>query len=321
MLKNLLSYNKIFLFFVGVILLLFFAAPLEGFAQTGFTPQDFTISSSPANPKPNQSVTYKLNGFGIDMKFLSITWQENGIEALSGIGERKYTTTAGASGVKKTITAFVRVPGGQTITKRILLQPANLDIVWEVSDSYVPPLYPGKALPPSQASIIFYAIPDENLGDNLVYTWEKNFEVYPDASGFKKDSFEVIGSILEKEITVRVTVQDLTSGFTASSSKTVSMVEPFLAFRNTSSGKYLGRRGHNKLTSAQIMVIPFFFSVFSPGDLEYAWSTSLDGVLVGVNGASLLFEGSPKNARTEVTVESAHPYQLLQEAVGKFLVR
>jgi len=45
------------------------------------------------------------------------------------------------------------------IDKEIVIEPAQLDILWESTDSYVPPFYEGKALPSIESTIKVVALP------------------------------------------------------------------------------------------------------------------------------------------------------------------
>ena len=195
--------------FLLVVVAVFLLEPATGFALS------FDIKMSPENPSPNQSVFLSVSALEFNMDLSNISWTVDGKLKDAGVGKKNISLIAPANG--KSVTVLVKiVPNiGGTLQSSILISPSELDLIWEASDSYVPPFYRGKALPISQSEIKVAAIPNirSSTGSSkpasaFAYTWRKDGKNMPANGGFGKSSFNFTNQILDKQNRVEVSVTD-----------------------------------------------------------------------------------------------------------------
>ncbi len=63
-----------------------------------FAALDVSVTMNPINPAPYQETTITLTSTSFDVNGAMITWKNAGTTLLSGLGAKKLTVTAGASG-------------------------------------------------------------------------------------------------------------------------------------------------------------------------------------------------------------------------------
>ena len=170
----------------------FFCTGISAFAQNA---SDVSVTLSPENPGPNQSVTITLVSYSVDIESADIEWTKDNGSPTGGIGSTTYTFTTKALGVPTNITVTIDPVGSARITKTITVKPMSADILWQATDSTVPPFYRGKAMPTSESEVKFVAIPDVQStsgglisGRSLVYDWSENYNADAADSGYGKDS-------------------------------------------------------------------------------------------------------------------------------------
>ncbi len=114
-------------------------------------------------------------------------------------------------GTLTTIEIDITTHDGISITKKVPIQPEEVDLVWQ-GESYTPPFYNGKALYAYQGSVVVNAIPqiiqNKKLLDprSLIYTWSQDDTPIQGASGYGKDSVMVTAGLIPEPIVVTVVV-------------------------------------------------------------------------------------------------------------------
>ena len=174
----------------------------DTFAQTPSI--SLSISSSPLNPKPLESVNLTVSSYDIDLNRASITWTYNGQTIDSGTGRTRTTVTAPATGSTGIITVSASSTGLATGSATLALQPGNVDLLWEAVDSYTPPFYKGKALPVVNATIQVTAVPTINSPKQQSFTWTRNGIAQQSSSGYDKSSYLFQNNELQRTEEVRV---------------------------------------------------------------------------------------------------------------------
>ena len=225
----------------------------------------------PANPGPFEETTISLTSFGVDLRSSTITWSLNGRQLKRGIGETQQKVTMGATGVRTTVTVSVS-GGGDSIQKTLVFVPQELSLTWE-AQSYVPPLYQGKALPGPGAVVRLIALPEFKSESgatinprDLTYRWQKGFEDIPEGTGKGKQTAEIKANVLGK---TKVSVEVSSADGTLRAKKTVEIetAAPTLIFykdRPLLGTDYAAPLGSNIfLTNAETTVRaePYFFSL------------------------------------------------------------
>jgi len=188
----------------------------------------------------------------------------------------------------------ILLPDGE-IEKRILIQPAEMVILWQANDSYVPPFYKGKALPVASSEIKIVAIPEIEVNGKtadpkkMSHYWKKNYTNQQASSGYGKDSFIYINDYLDDSNTISVTSQTINQGSSSEGSVTVTVTEPEIVFYKED--PVFGTIWEHALPSSYqiseeevIFAAPYFMS---PKELirpDILWSWSINDAPVSISG-------------------------------------
>lgn len=220
-----------------VLLLAFILVCVPLVSRAQVVTKGFNMIVTPITPHSNEKVRVDLESYSIDLPRSMIKWYLNGALVDSGTGNTVFETITGASGQSLNIKASVTIPGGTVFEKDITLTPTDVDILWEATSSYVPPFYKGKALPSSEGTLKFVAIPSVKTSgggylkpSSFVYNWKRGFTTDASASGLSEDSFTIKNSYLNSSESIQVTSTDPGSGFSGSDDITVVMQKPEVLF-------------------------------------------------------------------------------------------
>ena len=280
LIKNNLKINiirELLIISIGVFILL--AIPVRAQYES-----DIPIKMTPEIPGAYERTTLKIESYLIDTETTKISWSQDGKLKLSGIGEESFSFTTGEVGSKTTIKTVVATSGG-SISKTTIIQPAEIDLLWQATDSYVPPFYKGKALPSSEAKIKVVAIPNvkvnnRGLGVNdFVFNWKKNYNIMPGSSGFGKDSFNLTSNILNDAEKITLKIASLDGKYGAQNNISIKTTDPKIVFyeNNPIRGINYDNALNNgfSMTSEETTIVaePYFFS---PSDIylrdyKYQW--------------------------------------------------
>lgn len=281
---SILTSILIFSFVSIFIFSLFFGT--KAFAQVQNT--DISIDISPAFPKANQNVTAKLNTYVIDLSRANITWLINEQEVAIGIGKKTFSFTTGGVGENTTITAKIETIEGQSLIKSIRIVGTDVDMLWEATDSYVPPFYKGKALVAREGTFKVVALPSiqSKIGqinpNNLSYTWKRDYKGQPSASGWGKSAFVFKQSYLDKVSNIEVKVGDIYGTVNTSGKITLQGTQPKILFYEKS--PLLGMQMQTSLNNtgfqvakegSTLVAVPYFFSPsdLNSANLKWEWFT------------------------------------------------
>jgi len=318
-------------------LMLILIISFVGFAKTSnaqdissFLIPEINISVIPENPEPNSTVYISINSFDTDLNSASISWQVNSKTIKSGVAEKNIEITVGGITNTTAITVTIRTLSGDVVEKTISIRPSIVDLYWQ-SDSTTPPFYKGKALFSHQNTVTVVALPQITtssgaLADSrvLTYKWKKNGSVQESQSGYGKNTYTFISSIISRplEVSVEVTSPNIqTVGF---GSVNLFPREPELFFYEKK--PLLGIQfekaitGNYEMLSPEIMVVayPYYFDanrIF--GDLIYRWS--INGKSLEDNEPTQVFRvpnGASGTSNISLFVEN--PIQILQTIRNSF---
>ncbi len=285
------------------LFILFSILPFAVSAQTfsAIKESDVVVKLSPQIPGPNESVTITLQSYAIDLNKANISWTVNGkLTPSTEVGGKSIKITTGGVGSTISVVAEIKGTGFENITKNILIRPAEIDLLWEVKDSYVPPFYKGKALPSSESTIKVVAIPNIKTASgtklkstDFVFNWKRNFDSVQASSGYGKDSFEFKHSYFNKTENISLVVSGVSLPTGADSQLSLTPGSPKILFYEqsplygTQYQKELGQLFTMNTDETSIVAEPYFFSpknvIYS--DVQFKWN---------VNGASVSNQ-SPKN--------------------------
>jgi hypothetical protein len=251
---------------------------------------DVSMTMSPENPVPNQSVTITLSSYVDDLNSVLISWSVDGKKSLSGIDVTSLTVTAPALGKTETVVATVSLPDGD-LNETMVIKPSIVVMLWQAKDSYVPPFYEGKAMPTSSSEIKVVAMPEIKNGSgfvdpsNLVYTWQLDQNNQEADSGYGKNSFTYVSDFLDGSNDTSVTISTLDQQSSAEGGLRIGTVSPQIDFYKDD--VVLGTVWQQALSDGSqvsrnemIQAIPYFIS---PKDFELPFLTftwSINGTQV-----------------------------------------
>ncbi|MDB4984525.1 MAG: seg [Patescibacteria group bacterium] len=245
---------------------------------------DIDASVSPENPGAFTTVTVTLDSNIVDLRRYMITWFVDGKSVGSGIGKYTLISKTKGYGQPTSIRAAIALGTG-TITKDVLLAPQDMTMMWEATDSYVPPFYQGKKLPGRESIIKIVAIPNfVSKGSalnpaNAVYNWMRNGNVVENASGYGNDYLLIKQNKLNASEQIQATASDQGGDAQSTATITVPLFDPKILFYaidpTTGIRSALAQTSIYFTTpSATIVAEPYGFSVArnNPNNLSLSWT-------------------------------------------------
>jgi hypothetical protein len=315
--------------FFGLLLIASFFIVSTAHAQVdvlGLNASDVTVSTSPESPRANTNVVVMLSSYSIELNTATIIWKKDGETIKTGIGAKSITLKTGAVGSYITLDIQI-ISGADSLTKNILIQPSEVDLLWEAIDSYVPPFYKGKALGTEESNIKVIAIPNvnntNNTQGNMIYTWEKNYIASPSNSGYNKNSMVQRLDYLNPKEIVKVSVSSLDRNYEAENTIELKPSRPRILYyqNNPDLGLLLNSSIANGTSTTrsdfEVFAIPLFFTLknLAKNDLTYAWSVG--GKSIPDNSVkNRITVQFPKNSSgpTDITTKIESKLKLFQTA-------
>jgi len=307
-------------FFISILIIGFwFIGATHSFAQSVFSENPITMNYAENMPEPNTKISIKLNSGEVALNSASIAWYVNGKLYKKETGLTSIETTLGELGSSTTISIDVKDVFGNTFSESTTITPGIIDMIWE-SNSFTPPFYKGKALPPRRSPITVFAFPtiynsDGSLlnPDRLTYEWSTREGVNINESGFNKNSFPFqIGSIA---IISPITLKLYSEQGQLVGSKTIFVdyynPELLLYMKDPLGGIFFNNaiKGTYQMTKSEVSLeaFPLFFDISKNtlGEVTYEWK--LNGYTIDNSVTSRITFRSDENkgtARLDVLVKN-----------------
>ncbi|OGI97276.1 hypothetical protein A3I25_02320 [Candidatus Nomurabacteria bacterium RIFCSPLOWO2_02_FULL_42_17] len=236
------------------------------------------VRSSPEAPGAFEETTLSLVSYSFNLDTSEISWTLDGKLALSGAGKKSFTFTTKGVGSASTVNIKIITSGGEEIDRRVTIRPANVDLLWQATDSYVPPFYKGKVMPASETKFKVVAFSDIRTSSgtrppnsSLNFTWKRNYEPVSGTNGLGRNSLSFKNSYMDEEEPVSVMVSTLDGGGAGQRQITLKMFNPEIIFYERH--PLDGLRWHTALNNGfslssdetTIVAEPYFFT---ENDLE-----------------------------------------------------
>ncbi|MEA3399567.1 MAG: hypothetical protein U9R00_03620 [Patescibacteria group bacterium] len=282
-----------------VILIFTLLLGTPSFAEIGLQTSDINVEIFPLNPGPYTDTTISLTSYATDLNKSMITWKSGSKTILSGYGKTKYSfTTLGANEATSFIVTVEPFNSLETITKPILINPSDIQILWEAVDGYTPPFYRGKSFVSSEGKIKVVAIPNttgtKTDTSKITYNWRRDNNLQQNASGFDKNSYTFNNESLNNIEEIDVNVSSISGEYTGGGNIEIPITKPkILFYQKTNDGILYNEALNNfylKEDRATIVAEPYYLDFNN--NLDYSWK---------VNGKRV--PTPPK--KTELTIEPA----------------
>ncbi len=313
------EFFKIKALYINIFVLMFLIAPFFASAQS--SKADISIDITPKIPKPLQNVNVSVSSFSSDLDKADISWTLDGRLELRGVGKKNFSFRTNETGNPSTVDVDVSLGGVPALSKRVIIQPGEVDLLWQAVDSYVPRFYRGKALPVSESKIKVVAIPNIKNADGVrlkendfSFKWKKGYDPVQNASGFGKNSFIYKNSYLDTVDNIGVAISSLSAGNTAEGNVSITPGQPKILLYKKD--PFFGIKHENTLSSfldlnepTTIAAEPYFFSADNKNinNLKYDWSINGKRTNTSnINELSItLDKNSGGNANIGIVVENA----------------
>lgn len=322
--KTLLKLSSLFilsgLVFSGITLAQTLSIP----GQIPELEEQVSVTIDPTLPRPYETVNIRVDAYGTDLSRAFITWKVNNVIKKTGRGEQAIEINSGAPGTQQTIILDVQPVGGPLISKRIIIKPQEVDLVWEAR-SYAPPFYKGKTLQGYMGDIVVVAMPNFYSGGkpaasrNPYFKWQLNGDGIENSSGLGRNSVSLSGGILlqPQDIQVEVTDDDLNK------SKQFLTIEPeqssVLFYKNSPLYGIMFNEAiaQHTLTSPEIALtaIPYFFEspARATGKLQYEWRVNGEASPISSSDTATFRYVDNKSGTSLVGVTVKNSEEFLQE--------
>jgi len=278
------EYAKILLGVIFIISLFSVSTFSSAEMQIQTQEDEIIVDMSPKNPQPYEDVTINLTSYATDLNKSIITWQMDSKIVLTGIGKTEYSFKAQGPNSKTNINIVVQpVNSTNTITKKILISPSEVELLWESVDGYTPPFYKGKTLLSRGGTVKAVAIPNTNTiklnNGNMSYTWKNNDDVVQDASGYNKDSFTFTNDLFDSENNITVTSSSVNGDYNAENTINIPSYDPEVIFykKSPTEGVLYNRAldENSSTTENEITLVaePYFLAIKgNENDFTYNWT-------------------------------------------------
>ncbi len=290
--------------------------------------QPLRITVNPEVPGPNTSVTIKVEAYDIGNAIL--TWNLNGVRALTGYGANIFTFTTGRRGEIAQVSLSVAYEGKALVTREFTFAPSDVILVWE-SNTYTPPFYEGRSHYSAGAVLRVVAFADIREGSGvrlsdseLSFSWRRDSEYVASASGIGKSTFTFFGEQIRESERVGVTV--LRGGVPVADREIEIVAESPRILFYTREG--IGRIAYEKALSegarfeeleATVVAEPYFFSARSRKDSHLSYEWLLNGEPVQAQGEPGLLTvrtSGEGEAQFDLEIQNTRTYQILQGAAA-----
>lgn len=289
---------------------------------------DITTATIPDNPQPYQNVTVSLSSYAADLNKAFITWQSGSNIVLSGYGKTSYAFKTAGPNTITVIDVSIALPGSDTITKRVAINPSEVDLVWEGVDSYTPPFYRGKSLITKEGMIKVVAIPNTNTikqgKGSITYAWKTGGGSVQSASGYNKDSYVFKNSELNNTENVAVTAESIDGNYSATNSISIPIRDPQILFYKKSPTE--GTLYNQELTSntfisedeVTVVAEPYFLALKGNESLfTYSWKINGKEIETPSKKTELTIRPASRGGYATINLTLENLNTLYQKAVGQ----
>jgi hypothetical protein len=297
-----------------------------------------TLSYSPRNPDPGETVTVRVEMGGRHAPSSLVNWYVDGELFSSGAGAQSISFRVREVGEVSTIYAEV-VPrvGTPERTLPLVIGASYIDMLWEAFNAETPPFYKGKALPSWDSIVRVHVIPRvySATGTRIepgtfIYTWEKNARRADlnNQSGYGRDSVFVPADFTRRTHRVTVFLANDATGVSTIGSVEIRLHDPeiLLYEKHPLGGVIFERALSSSVTHPadgsvlRIVAYPFGMSVRNRESIGFTWSVNgrrLDNTAAMNRGEIFLAPEGAGSSRLQIRVRNEEePLQLDEKTIN-----
>ena len=239
---------------------------------------EFSLQATDSNPDPGQAVTVEVITFAFDKNLATYQWSVNGVRQResSGRGQYRLALSVSREGEMRSVSVTLTTPDGTTRTKNIAIRTVSAPLYWW-ADTTVPYWYKGKSLPSPQSRVTVLALPNISSPGQLIYQWQFNGGILPQASGLGKSLFSFTFQFPVRE-QIEVTMKDAAGTFSKSAGLALAPVLPRVAiYPYAPKQGGVSRRLASEFDAAsgephEFIAASFFFPRAEERQLAYTWN-------------------------------------------------
>lgn len=318
------------LFGYAIVLGMFFLPMISCVAlEIGLQESDIDVNTIPVNPEPYQDVSITINSYATDLNKALIEWKVGKNVVLSGYGKTSYSfKTTGPNTSTIFDVTIITADGTDTITKQIVINPSEIEVLWEGLDSYTPPFYRGKSLISAEGLIRVIAIPntDNSNKGNFTYTWKNGISTIPEASGYNKSSYVFQNSDLNSSEKVTVTASSVNGQYNATNTIIIPTTSPEIIFYKKSPTEgILYNQALNDNTSISenenemtIIAEPYFTALKGNEDkFTYKWQINEQSIDTPSGKTELTIQPTSRGGYATISLVMENLNTLFQKVSGQ----
>jgi hypothetical protein len=323
---------KKFLYFILIVSILnilsmpsFSVADLQIDVQEG----EISVETIPNNPQPYGDVTINITSYATDLNKAIIVWTGDKGVILSGIGETSYSFKTGGPNTSNTFNIKITPVGSMnTINKKIVINPSEVDAVWESVDGYTPPFYKGKTLPTSGSTIRVVAIPNTDtiksgIG-SMAYIWSNTNETKLDASGYNKSSYTFKNSMFDNINEIKVVASSVNGDYGAESTIEIPVYPPKVLFykKSPTEGILYSKNLDNNYVFSEdemtIVAVPYFLATKGVSfNFNYSWDINGDPIKTPKKKTELTIQPASRGGYADISITIESVSDLFQKVIGQ----
>lgn len=300
-------------------------------AANEINPQEGDVAAEiiPENPQPYQDVTITLKSYATDLNKAMIQWQSGANIVLSGYGKTSYSFKTLGPNTITVLDVTINIPGSiERITKRIAINPTEVELVWEGVDSYVPPFYRGKSFPSAEGLIKVVAIPNSSTIKQgkgaITYTWKAGDNTVLGASGYSKDAYVFKNSELNDIERVTVTAESIDGRYNAKNTIEIPITKPKILFykKSPTEGILYNQALTNEAFISEdevtIVAVPYFLALKGNESVfTYSWKINGNEIATPSKKTELTIRPASRDGYATIDVVFENFNTLYQKVVGK----
>jgi len=260
-----------------------------------------------------------------------MVWKTGEGTVLSGIGKTRYSFTTAGPNTSTTFNIEITAAGStNTITKRLIIAPSEIELMWESADGYTPPFYRGKSLPISGSNIRVVAIPNTNtiksgIG-NISYTWKKSDDTQLDASGYNKNSYVFKNSKFDQTNKVTVTASSVDGNYNAENTIDIPLSKPKIIFykKSPTDGVLYGNALNIETTMSEdemtIISEPYYLPIEDNSDFTYRWKINGESINTPSKKTELTIRPNSRGGYANVSITIENIRELFQKASNQLKI-